>query len=74
MKIHGIIPAMVAPRRRRELDRGEPMLIEDGGGYCCIAIHAEGDAVLLAYCAGVPSDRTCFARLRMRRVPHAESG
>jgi hypothetical protein len=53
----------------------EPVLIEDGGGgYCYTAIHCEDDAVLLAYCAGSAADRTCLARLRMRRVPYADLG
>lgn len=55
----------------------EPFLIEDGsdgGGYCYTAIHAEPDAVLLAYGAGTPADGSCLGRLRVRRLPVAELG
>jgi len=54
------------------LSWGAPRLVEDGedgGGYCYTAIHCEPDAVLLAYCAGREEDKSCLARLRMRRIP-----
>ncbi len=51
----------------------EPVIIEDApGGYCYTAIHFEGEHVLLAYCAGNYEDKSCLARLRMRRIPLTE--
>lgn len=41
---------------------------EDGGGYCYTAIHFVDDAVLFAYCAGLPGDGSLLARLRIRKV------
>ena len=53
----------------------EPMFLEDApGGYCYIAIHFEGDHVLLAYCAGSPEDESCLARLRMKSVQLSDLG
>jgi len=45
---------------------------EDRGGYCYTAIHFVGDAVMLAYCAGVPEDGSLLARLRIRKVRLSE--
>ena len=41
---------------------------EDRGGYCYTAIHFTDDAVLLAYCAGVPEDGSLLARLKIRKI------
>lgn len=41
---------------------------ENGGGYCYTAIHFTEDSVLLAYCAGIPEDRSILARLRIRKI------
>ncbi len=54
---------------------GEPVVLENApGGYCYIAIHFEGDSVLLAYCAGSPEDGGCLNRLRVRRLVLSELG
>lgn len=45
---------------------------EGGGGYCYTAIHFTDDAVLLAYCAGVPEDGSLLARLRIRKIALAD--
>ena len=42
--------------------------ISDRGGYCYTAIHFTSDAVLLAYCAGEPEDRSRLARLKVRKI------
>ncbi|TNJ62999.1 exo-alpha-sialidase [Paenibacillus hemerocallicola] len=47
-------------------------LEEDRGGYCYTAIHFTRDAVLLAYCAGEPEDRSRLARLKVRKVSLSE--
>ncbi|TMV45645.1 exo-alpha-sialidase [Paenibacillus mesophilus] len=47
---------------------------EDRGGYCYTAIHFVHDAVLLAYCAGLPEDGSRLARLRIRKVGLSELG
>lgn len=42
---------------------------EDSGGYCYTAIHfTQDNAVLLAYCAGGKQDKSCLARLRIRKL------
>lgn len=48
----------------------EPVTLEDDPehGYCYIAIHFAGDAVLLAYCAGGPEDGICLARSVIRKI------
>lgn len=45
-------------------------LLEDAPdhGYCYIAIHFTGDAVLLAYCAGGKSTKMVLDMLRVRRI------
>lgn len=45
---------------------------EEDHGYCYCAIHFTGEAVLLAYSAGGPKDRSCLARTRIRRIPAAQ--
>ncbi len=47
-----------------------PQVIEDdpAAGYCYIAVHFTDGALLLAYCAGGPSDSGCLNRLRLRRI------
>lgn len=55
----------------------EPAVIEteeERGGYCYTAIHFTADAVLLAYCAGLPEDGVCLARLRMRKIARNSIG
>ena len=49
---------------------GEQMVIEDDpdSGYCYIAMHFTEDALLLAYCAGGPDDKSCLNRLRIRKI------
>lgn len=49
----------------------EPLVLEDdpASGYCYTAIHFLEDALLLAYCAGGPSDGGCLNRLRIRKMP-----
>lgn len=43
---------------------------EDNGGYCYTAIHfTRDDHVLLAYCAGTADDKSCLARLKIRKIP-----
>lgn len=37
-------------------------------GFCYIAIHFEGDAVLLAYCSGGKTTKMVLDRVRMRRI------
>ena len=41
-------------------------------GYCYTAIHETDDAVLLAYCAGGPSDDCFLNRLRIKRILKTE--
>lgn len=41
---------------------------EEDHGYCYCAIHFLKDAMLLAYNAGGPEDRSCLARERIRRI------
>lgn len=45
---------------------------EGRGGYCYTAIHFVEDTVLLAYCAGMPEDRSPLARLKIRKVKLSE--
>ncbi len=48
---------------------GQRLLEADPDGwYCYTAIHFEGDAVLLAYCAGDSKKRSHLNHLRIRRV------
>lgn len=51
-----------------------PVIIEDDptAGYCYVAIHPMEDAVLLAYCGGLPEDGSCLNRLVMRRIEYDE--
>jgi sialidase-1 len=49
---------------------GNYKMIEDGQdhGYCYTAIHFVEDSVLLAYCAGGPSDGSCLSKLRIKKI------
>jgi photosystem II stability/assembly factor-like uncharacterized protein len=42
---------------------------QEDHGYCYTAIHFLEDSVLLGYCAGGPEDKSCLAKLRIRRIP-----
>ena len=52
----------------------EPTAIEtdQSRGYCYCSIFFTEDDLLLAYCAGGIEDKSCLARLRIRRVPLRE--
>lgn len=45
---------------------------EEDHGYCYCAIHFLEDALLLAYNAGGPEDKSCLARTRIRRIGRDE--
>lgn len=46
---------------------------DSGGGYCYTAIHFVGEAVLLAYCAGIPKHgESILSRISIRKIQLSE--
>lgn len=49
-----------------------PIETDEGAGYCYTAIFETERALLLAYCAGGPGEKTNLARLRIRKIAKEE--
>lgn len=49
-----------------------PIETDERAGYCYTAIFETDDALLLAYCAGGPGEKTNLARLRIRKIAKDE--
>lgn len=67
----GRTPYVLAVSRDNGKSFSKECVFEDDEehGYCYCAIHFTREAVLLAYNAGGPEDRSCLARIRIRRIP-----